>query len=116
MLGRAHPRLLVCVPATKLVRRERGCSAVPTAPSPAPVAATPTLISFAGPDTESSTAERHDVQEQVLQLNMARELTWTADRTHLSEDRVDRSAYPGISVIYANVTGDKQNDIEVVRC
>jgi hypothetical protein len=56
------------------------------------------------------------VHEQVLELNMARELTWTADRTRLPEHRVDRSAHPGISVIYAIVAGDKQNDIEVVRC
>ena len=44
-------------------------------------------------------------------------LIWTADGTLFPEYRVDRSgSYPGICVNYATVSGDRQNDLEIVRC
>ena len=46
----------------------------------------------------------HDVQEQVLQLNTAGELIWTADGTHLSGYRVDR--YPGVSYIVGKICAE----------
>ena len=44
-------------------------------------------------------------------------LIWTADGTLFPDYRVDRSGYyPGISVNYASVSGDEQNDLEIARC
>ena len=60
-----------------------------TAPSPSPVSATPTLIVFTEPGTGFSTSEVRDVQEQVLQINTANELIWTADGTRLPGYRVE---------------------------
>lgn len=44
-------------------------------------------------------------------------LIWTADGAPFPEYRVDRSGcYPGISINYAIVSGDRQNHLEIVRC
>jgi len=56
---------------------------------PPPVSATPTLIVFTDPATGFSTSELRDVQEQVLQLNTANELIWTADGTRLPGYGID---------------------------
>ena len=48
------------------------------------MSATPTLIVFTEPGTGFSTSEVRDVQEQVLQINTANELIWTADGTRPS--------------------------------
>lgn len=55
----------------------------PTAPAPAPV-----LTQFREPATGFSTTDLRDVQEQILQLNSAGELIWTADGTRLPGYRV----------------------------
>jgi hypothetical protein len=65
----------------------------PRAPLPSPVSANPTLIMFTEPATGFSTSEVRDVQEQVLQLNTANELIWTADATKLPEYRVEDHGY-----------------------
>ena len=69
------------------------------------MSATPTLIVFTEPRTGFSTAEVRDVHEQVLQLNTANELIWTADGTRLPGYRVDRS-YPGVSFIVGKICAE----------
>lgn len=79
----------------------------PTAPLSPPVSATPTLIVFTEPGTGFSTSEVRDVQDQVLQLNTANELIWTADGTRLPGYRVDRgSSYPGVSFIIGKICAE----------
>ena len=59
----------------------------PTAPAPALV-----LTQFREPATGFSTTDLRDVQEQILQLNSANELIWTADGTRLPGYRVSGGA------------------------
>ena len=77
-----------------------------TAPLPSTVSATPTLIVFTDPGTGLSTSEVRDVQEQVLQINTAGELIWTADGTHLPGYRVDRCCYPAVSYIVGKICAE----------
>ena len=77
-------------------------AALVTRPSPVVVTA-PALITFTEPGTGFSTTELRDAQEQVLQINTANELIWTADGTHLPGYRVDRCCYPGVSFIVGRI-------------
>ena len=70
------------------------------------MSATPTLIVFTDPGTGFSTSEVRDVQEQVLQINTADELIWTADGTQLPGYRVDRCCYPGVSYIVGKICAE----------
>ena len=77
----------------------------PTAPLPSTVSATPTLIVFTEPGTGFSTTEIRDVHEQVLQLNTAHELIWTADGTRLPGYRVERG-YQGVFFIIGKICAE----------
>jgi hypothetical protein len=78
----------------------------PTATLPSTVPASPTLIAFTDPGTGLSTSELRDAQEQVLQINTAGELIWTADGTHLPGYRVDRCCYPAVSYIVGKICAE----------
>ena len=68
---------------------------------------TSTLIVFTEPGTRFSTSEVRDVQEQVLQLNTANELIWTADGTRLPGYQVERcNCYPGVSFIVGKICAE----------
>ena len=62
----------------------------PTAPAPPPAVV---LTQFREPATGFSTTDLRDVQEQILQLNSAGELIWTADGTRLPGYRVSGLYY-----------------------
>ena len=88
MTNKKQSGIFVLVFAMGLTGCEGGTPVSPTptapiAPLPSPVSASPTLIVFTEPGTGFSTSELHDVHEQVLQLNTANELIWTADGTRL---------------------------------
>ena len=76
------------------------------APLPSPVSANPTLIMFTETGTGFSTSELRDAQEQVLQLNTANELIWTADATKLPEYRVEDHGYPPVSYIVGEICAE----------
>ena len=54
--------------------------------------------------TGFSTSDLRDVNEQILQLNTAGELVWTADGTHLAGYRLDKYVLDGVRIhsIYSN--------------
>jgi hypothetical protein len=70
-----------------------GFSAIPSAPStvlqpmpsPAPLPGPSQLAVFTDPATGFSTSDMYDVQEQVIRVNTANELIWTADGTRFPE-------------------------------
>ena len=78
----------------------------PSLPAPSPVSAAPTLIVFAEPGTGFSTSELRDVQEQVLQINTANELIWTADATKLPGYRVENQGYPSAPYIVGKICAE----------
>ena len=55
-----------------------------TSPVPQPSPVAPGLIQFREPSTGFTTTDLHDAYDQILQLNSAGELIWTADGTRLS--------------------------------
>lgn len=70
-----------------------GFSAIPLAPStvlqpmasPGPPPGPSQLAVFTDPATGFSTADVHDVQDEVVRVNTANELIWTADGTRFPE-------------------------------
>ena len=80
-------------------------TASPAAPLPSPVAPTSTLIVFTDPGTGFSTSDLRDAQEQLLQVNTANELIWTADGTKLQGYQVQQG-YSGVSYIAGNICAE----------
>ena len=75
---------------------------------PSPVSQTSpttgTTVVFTELATGFSTSDLRDVNEQILQLNTAGELVWTADSTHLAGYRLDKYVLDGVLIqsIYSN--------------
>jgi hypothetical protein len=65
------------------------------APSPAPQPTPIQLAVFTDPASGFSTSDVRDVQEQVVRVNTANELIWTADATHFSGYRVNGNQIRG---------------------
>jgi hypothetical protein len=88
-----------------------GANPVSPAPSSVPgpsssVSPSPTLMVFTEPDTGFSTTEMRDVHEQVLQLNSANELIWTADGTRLPGYVVENAWVPGVYFIHGKICAE----------
>ena len=89
-----------------LVHALTGCgsSSVPSSPSsvtaPRPQPPTPPpgssngLATFTDPRSGFSTSDLHDVQEQVVRVNLANELIWVEDGTHLPGYRAQQNSIP----------------------